>query len=108
MHGWQPYPLLRGVPVIRFFATLVVAVSTVTCCFAEPVTWSCKPVWSFSGMGKKVYEGLSADEPGARNSARASCVNQNRGLELDDFCLAAPIDNDWHCAQGLAGASQKS
>lgn len=59
-------------------------------------------------MGKKVYEGLSGDESGARDSARASCVNENRGLELDDFCLAAPIDNDWHCAQDQAGTSQKS
>ena len=51
-------------------------------------------------MGDKTYEGASTDEAVAKDTARKACVLDNRGLELDDFCLPEPKGNDWRCAQG--------
>ena len=95
----------------RFIAVLIAAISMSAHSFAEPAVWTCKPVWTFSGMGSKSYDGSNVKEDAAKASARANCVSDNRGLELDDFCLADPRDNDWHCSQGqdqAGGALQKS
>ncbi len=81
---------------------LVIAISMLLLsfpCAAEPTAWTCRPVWSFSDMGDKTYEGLSSTEAAAKDLARKACVLDNRGLELDDFCLAPPKGNDWHCSQ---------
>ncbi len=83
-----------------FFAILMTSSLLSPCASsAETAAWVCKPVWRFSGMGDKTYEGLSATEASAKDLARKSCVIDNRGMELDDFCLPDPKGNDWHCAQ---------
>jgi hypothetical protein len=81
----------------RIAATIVAVLLTSPSCFAAP-SWSCKPVWSFSGMGNKTYEGVSDSEASAKSNAREKCVADNRGLELDDFCVDDPRDKNWHCA----------
>ncbi|MFT3731518.1 MAG: hypothetical protein QM780_08870 [Hyphomicrobium sp.] len=68
-------------------------------CSAASAAWTCKPVWKFSGMGNKSYQGSGVSETAAKDLARKSCVVDNRGLELDDFCLPEPNGNDWHCTQ---------
>ncbi len=95
----------------RFLAMLLAAMVTFQPSSAAPLAWTCKPVWGFSGMGNKSYKGSSANEGAAKDLARAKCVNDNRGLELDDFCLADPKSANWHCAQGevqTAGATFKN
>jgi hypothetical protein len=69
-------------------------------CSAAYAAWTCKPVWHFSGMGDKTYEGSGADEASAKDIARKACVVDNRDLELDDFCLPGPKASDWHCSGG--------
>ncbi len=83
----------------RLFVVLIAAMWMPAHPFAEPAIWTCKPIWTFSGMGSKSYEGSSANKAAARDSARGNCVKDNRGLELDDFCLSDPKGNDWHCSQ---------
>ncbi len=94
----------------RFLAIFLAAMATSPAGSADPLAWTCKPAWNFSSMGNKSYEGSSVNEAAAKDLARANCVNDNRGLELDDFCLADPKSNDWRCLHGegqAAGASPK-
>ncbi|WP_414463227.1 hypothetical protein [Hyphomicrobium sp. DY-1] len=73
---------------------------------AEGAVWTCKPVWRFSGMGEKTYEGSSTSETAAKEAARNACALDNRELELDDFCLPDPDKGDWHCSQGAQQANE--
>jgi len=84
--------------VIIFTLSILSAVET-----AE-ASWTCETVWSFSGMGDKTYSGSGDSEAAAQQAARKNCVTQNRSLELDDFCLAAPKSNAWGCDQTHDGA----
>lgn len=72
---------------------------------AATPTWRCKPVWHFSGMGDKTYEGSSSSEAAAKDAARKACILDNRDLELDDFCLPDPDRDEWHCAQSAQQTS---
>lgn len=78
--------------------TFIVGTTSLLAPVAAQANWICKPVWAFSGMGEKVYSGAGNSERDARKSASDSCILDNRGLELDDFCLVAPKGNEWHCA----------
>lgn len=50
-------------------------------------------------MGDKAYDGQGDGEAAAKEAARDKCVAENRGLELDDFCISNPKGNDWRCLQ---------
>lgn len=80
-------------------SALVVFISTQS--LAE--TWKCNPVWNFSGMGDRPYSGSGVSETAAKEEARKDCVTHNRGLELDDFCLADPKGNAWNCMKDHSG-----
>lgn len=71
---------------------------------ASDASWTCEPVWSFSEMGDKTYSGSGDSEATAQQAARKSCVSHNRGIELDEFCLADPKTTAWHCTQQHNGA----
>lgn len=98
--------------MLRFCALiLTTAVAFLIAPIGARADWACKPVWAFSGMGDKSYSGAGNTEQNARKSATDDCVLNNRGLELDDFCLVAPKNDDWHCApasQEAAGNHAKS
>ncbi len=98
--------------MFRLTALASMLVSMALPCSGEPAGgWTCKPIWSFSGMGDKAYDGHGRGEAAAKDLAREKCVAENRGLELDDFCVANPKGGDWHCAQeapGVTGALGKN